>query len=276
MASIAARARAATRYFQRLGDAGVLMPAPNLSNIARALGHDDTAALEGALRGDCPLSFSDGDRLCELLSLDPKWLEDGNPLALRFQSRAQFNDCSLLLREFVINGVPYEQLFFVLSDEPDGSAMIIGHNSADDPRTSWRYDLLVDQIPIHDAVGGTGRAQRREFADLIVALYDREIFHSGIWCVGRIVPSADYAAVASGFAHLAESTSPYSTLTVDSPGRRSHWHEDFWSFRRNDKYTDSYAAARVALQGELADDGITNDEMYRAYIRKICNSLANA
>jgi plasmid stability protein len=266
--AMAARARQVVSLFETLGNVGVLKPAPTVPGIARAIGHPDASLLEAELRGDRPLSFSDGDQLCELFGLEREWLESGGQDAPRFSTSPRYPDCSTLQHALLADGVSYEQLFFVLAEEADTGA-IIGHTSGDnDPKLGWRYDLLVNDIPIHDRVGGTGRAQRREFADLMVTLYDDSAFPDPVGCVGRIVPRAYFMAMANGYVHPATVTSTYAPGTASPVARRSDWHEDFWSFDRREPYTRGYAEGRAALLEELRASGVSSDEQYRALIRK--------
>lgn len=267
-AGIASRAGEAIDQMETLGRAGALEPAPSIAVIARALGHPDTSALEGQLRGDVPFSFSDVDRLCGLFGLDRNWLESGSGPP-RFSTRARHHDCEGLLHDFLQHGIPYQQLFFVLANAEDGDAAIIGHNPSDDPATGWRYDLLVDQIPIHDSVGGTGKAQRREFAELMVALYDDSVFDEMPELIGREVPGAHYMALLNGYVHPATATNTSGLGAASAVAHRSHWHEDFWNFGRLEAHTKSYAVGRAAFLNELRAGQITTTAAFKASVLKM-------
>ncbi|MHB8196080.1 MAG: hypothetical protein ACYDFQ_08365 [Vulcanimicrobiaceae bacterium] len=203
-----------------------------------------------------------------MLSLQRDWFESGGHAPPRFATRAVHFDCGQLLFDLVENGVPYDELYFVLADGNPGDAAVIGHTESDDPEIGWRYDLLVDEIPVHDKVGGTGRAQRREFADLMVALFDNSIFPKLVNCIGRIVPQAAYDAMISGYVHPATLTNTYAPGLAQATARKSHWEEDFWSFDRSESYMRSYAAGRAALLNELTSGGITTNEAYSIHVRK--------
>ena len=215
------------------------------------------------------MSFTDGDRLCNLFGMVSKWLESGE--GHEFQSASKFFDCESLFFAFLENGIGYDHLYFVLTDADGGDAAIIGAQEEkpnDIPVSSWRYDVLVNEIPIHTHVGGTGRSQRREFADLMVALHDPEIFPQPVWPSGCIVTEAQYFAAMNGEVH------PATILhrNFRSESKASHWHQDFWSFERGNTYTKSYGEGRKALLAELAAKGITTDEKYAAHIRKRAES----
>lgn len=271
-AAIAARVRIAVDHFETLGHFGVLKPQPTIAVISRALGHDDVGFLESELRGDRPLSFTDGDALCRLLGLDLRWLEGGGQSPPRFSTAAKHPDCNELLRDFVLCGISNDQLYFVLSDER-GDAAIIGHTDSDDPSDGWRYDLLVDEIPIHNSVGGTGRAQREEFANLMVALWDDELFDEPVACFGRIVPQSQYDAMVAGYVHPATTINVHTNGAQQPIAQRSHWHEDFWSFERAEIYTKRYGEGREALLDGLRSRHIRDSEAYRAHVRKLVQSF---
>ncbi|HET9392204.1 MAG TPA: hypothetical protein VFO29_01590 [Candidatus Rubrimentiphilum sp.] len=268
VAAVSARARAAVLHFEDLGRFRVLQPAPTISRIARALGHEDPSVLEAELRGDRPLSFSDGDRLCDLLSLDAEWLESGGHDQPRFRTRAQYHDCRLLLRAFLEAGVNYDELYFTLSDGEGSEGSIIGHTASEDPAIGWRYDLLVAGIPIHNSVGATGARQRRDFADLMIALYDERLFPDSPTCIGRLVPHSQYLAMLSGYVHPATLTNTYALGNAQPMARQSDWHEDFCEFDSVERHTRSYSAGHSALLEDLKVDGITSTDRYQEAVRK--------
>jgi hypothetical protein len=269
VAGIAARMRAVVELAESLGRFGVLRPAPSVPVIARAIGHPDPSVLESELRGERPLSFSDGDRLCMLFGIERSWLESGEDLIPRFTTRAKYNHCQVMLYDLIQKGLPYDELYFILTEGEQSVAAIVGHTESEDPAVGWRYDLLVDEIPIHDRVGGTGRAQRREFADLVVALYlDDEVIPMETSLLGRELPHQQYAAMVSGLIHPATATSTYAPGSAQAIARRSDWFEDFRSFGKDEKYTRGYAEGRAALFEHLRRDRITNDDQYEAAMRK--------
>lgn len=268
VAGMSTRARTAVGHFEDLGRFRILEPAPTIPKIARALGHSDAGLLESELRGDRALSFSDGDRLCHLFSLDPQWLESGDSGEQRFLTRAQFHDCRLLLHSFLETGIPYEELYFILSDRDQSEAAIIGHTPNDDPSIGWRYEVLVDGIPVHNSVGAGGRRQRRDLADLVVALYDDRIFPEPVSCAGRLVPYAQYIAMRSGYVHPATLTNTYAHAGARPMSTYSDWHEDLCDFQSSERYTRSYNEGRAALLSDLEVDGITSIEAYRKRLRE--------
>lgn len=268
VASTAARARAAVSDFEALGRVGVLQPTPTISRIARSLDHPDASVLEAELRGDRPLLFSDGDRLCDLLSLDSEWLESGRDDAPRFRTRALYHDCNLMLHDFLQRGIPYQELYFVLSDGDRSEAAIIGHTPHENPAIGWRYDLLVDDVPIHNHVGATGRGQRRDFADLMVSLYEVDVFPEPVACIGRVVACAQYMAMVSGYVHPATATNTYARDGAQPVARNADWHEDFCEFSSVQNYTRSFGEAHAALLSELKVDRITSTTLYQTQARK--------
>lgn len=270
VASTAARVRAAVEQMEALGRFLVLQPAPSLPLIARAMGHADASMLEAETRGDRPLSFSDGDRLCNLFGLDRTWLDSGTGSTPRFATRAKHHDCRQLLFDFLQNGIPYEALYFILTDGEDSVAAIIGHSASDDPAIGWRYDLLVDEIPIHTHVGDSGKAQRRECAELIAALYQDELFNDKIpLLVGQIAPYAQYVAVLSGHIHAGTITTTYAPGLSMPMTRASDWPHDFWGFNQV-AHTSEYTKAHAALLEELRADGIrTNQEIMKAVAKMV-------
>jgi hypothetical protein len=267
-AAISARVRAAVEYFETLGRFLVLRPAPTIPLIARALGHPDPSVLEAILRGDVPLSFADGDRLCTLFGLDRTWLESGGAATPQFSTMAIHSDSHRLLREFLVNGIPYENLFFVLTEGEQSVGAIIGQTTSDDPTVGWRYDLLLCDIPIHTHVGGTGRAQRREFADLMVALYHDEWFVGTPLLIGVVAPYRQYMAMISGHLHPATITNTYAPGAANAMSRPSDWPHDFWTFNQH-MYTPEYARAHEALLSELRKAKITTNEQYFAAVEKM-------
>lgn len=271
-ASTAARIRATLEHMEALGRFLVLQPAPMLSSIARAMGHVDASVLEAETRGDRPLSFSDGDRLCNLFGLDPTWLESGPGATPRFATRAKHHDCRQLLFDFLKNGVPYETLYFILTEGEESVAAIIGHSASDDPATGWRYDLLVDEIPVHTHVGGTGKAQRRECAELIAALYQDELFTSPTPIIaGQIAPYTQYMAVLSGQVHPATITTTYAPGLSQPMTKASDWPHDFWGFNQT-LHTTEYAKAHAALLDELRADGIRSNDDFMKSVNKMVTS----
>jgi hypothetical protein len=265
-AATAQRLRKIMQTAAGLGERGWLDPAPTISLVARALGHRDASAFESELRGERALTFGDGDGFCALFGVERSWLESGvgNP----FEASALFRDGHDVLAHFLTRGIEYDELCFVLADAPDVGAAIVGVRSAPHPLSpdgAWRYNILADLIPIHDHVGGTGRANRREFADLMVALYDNELFTEQTAMHGRIVNEAQYMALVSGGIHAAE--------IVGDRSLGSHWHEDFWQMERQDVYTKNYGMARDALREELLREKIQSTDQYHNHVRKLCEQI---
>ena len=95
-----------------LGRLGILKPPPMIPLIARGLGHQDSSILEAELRGDRPLSFADGDRLCKLFGLSRSWLESGG--GAYFSTTARYQDSREALHDFIAHGIEYDWLYFVL------------------------------------------------------------------------------------------------------------------------------------------------------------------
>lgn len=270
VAATAVRAREIMKLAESLGRFGVLGPAPTIPTVARAIGHPDPSVLEGELHGDRPLSFSDGDRFCALFGVDRTWLESGGDSTPRFSTRAKYNDCQVLLHDFLDNGIPYEELFFMLTEGERSVAAIVGHTPSDDPAVGWRYDVLVDEIPIHDKVGGTGRAHRREFADLVTALYfdAGEAFPTTPSLLGRMLPYPQYVAMVSGYVHPATATSTYAPGLAQPVSRSSDWFADFPSFENHEAYTRGYSEGHAALLDHLRAGGITRTGQYEAAMRE--------
>lgn len=264
--AISKRAAVAVEQAEALGRFGALRPEPNLARVARAIGHDGTAVLEAELRGDRQLSFADGDRLCGLLGLDREWLESGEDAGPRYRFRAEYPDCDRLLAAFVENGVPYEDLYFVATDEKS-VACIIGNTPSDDPTVGWRYDLLVDDVPLHDDVGATGARQRRSLADLLMAFVGNA-FTQIPSIVGRIAPYNQYAGMMNGYVH------PSAMVNVGSLGgaramtRSSTWVDEFPRFRRSPAISPKYAEGREAFLKDLGADGLATDRQYEAFVAK--------
>jgi hypothetical protein len=174
-----------------------------------------------------------------------------------------------LLDAFRTEGVNYERLFFVLTEGEESVAAVIGHTPSDDPVIGWRYDLLVDEIPITDEVGGTGRAQRREFADLIVALFDDKLFAYPPPMYGRILPYAQYAGMVSGYIHPATATNTYALGAAHSMSRRSDWFSDFPRFDKGEAHTKTYVRGHDGLLDDLRGHGVGTNEQYKMAVRKI-------
>jgi len=266
VAATARRLREIVRIAEALGERRWLDPPPTVSLVARALGHRDASGFESELRGERPLPFADGDRFCALFGVNRTWLESGD--GAPFEVAPRFRDGHDVLAHFLTNGIEYEELCFVLADAPDVGAAIIGRRPASSPVApdgAWRYDVLADLIPIHDHVGGTGRANRREFSDLMVALYDRDSLSDRLAMHGRIVTEARYMALLSGEVHAAE--------VVGDGSAGSHWHEDLWQLERRDAYTENYAKAREALREELLAEKIRSTDQYRERVRKLCDDM---
>lgn len=193
----------------------------SMAQIARELGYPDASKLDAVYRGDVPLSFEDGDKICKIFGIYITWLEEGK--GTPFLQTQLFGDSLKALRNFYEKGVYYTSLCFALSDEVRGEALVYGEISP------FRYELLLSNLPIHDDVGGCGTGDLLNFCyflamfcylkDAKTNIMRRAFGYLTPRMVGVILDSEKYRALANGSLHPGE--------IFDKPViQHSNWFED--------------------------------------------------
>jgi hypothetical protein len=242
---------------------------PSLPQIARDLGHPDTSAIDAVYRGDLPVSFSDGDRICEMFGLDRAWLERG--ASEPYYQDAKFDDDGLrLLLDIYANGWHHEHLAFALADEERGEAVVFARVSP------YRYVKLLEGVPIHSDVGAGGTIGLTNFCYLLAAighlqnakhnilrraLGSRSHLQTYIRAVGVVLDPQSYRELVFGKVHPA--------AVFDKPGcSNSLWHEDLADLEYlkdvDQRYTDNWRKAKALFASSVKFQGIdTNKDLLR-------------
>ena len=254
--AISERFHSAVDHVLELGRTYALDPPPTIAAVARALGHADVSGFDAAYRGDIPLAFGDGDRFCELFGVNRDWLESGR--GQPFAQRAQHGSPIDLFREIYRNGMQYERLFFVLSSDQRGTASVFGQAS------NYRFDMLLDNVPIHDEIGSTGERYLIDFALFLAAA---ETPSAGVFdetqsvsTSGRLLNPEEYRALVAGSVHPAK----YLTYHKGS----SHWFEDLWDLEfTGSDYPPNYCRAQARYRQCLAARDVTTNAGLLRYLR---------
>jgi hypothetical protein len=227
-----------------------------VAELAQLLGHRDTATLEAELRGEVPLSFQDGDRFCDLVGLNRAWLLTGK--STPYDTRSKYRDSTELFRDIYRNGTSHIALFFVLSNDDRGTAAVYG-------QTPYRYDRLIDDVPIHDDLRG-GQHEFRDFclflasightvgqeAPLKRALIDPGVPTREISLIGRVLDEADLRNLLDGAVH------PAAILKASTS---SPWHEDLYDLEyRGNTYSANFVRARAFWRASMSAQDITTNE----------------
>jgi hypothetical protein len=237
------------------------------AELARLLGHVDTAKLDGELQGDIPLPFDDGDKFCELVGLNRRWLINGT--STPYDSQAKYRTVTDMYRDIYQHGATYIAVYFILSKDERGTAAVYAQTSP------YRYERLIDDVPIHDNLSSREAHELREFcffsASISHTAYQeipmkRAISGPGvsggsISLFGRVMDEMDYRALLSGAVHPA--------IAVNGQTGSSPWHEDIYDLEfRGNTYSNNYVRARAAWRASIRDQGITTNEQLLAHIKE--------
>ena len=248
-----------------LGQGNMLQPAPSVADIARVFGHPNTASLDAALRGYIPLSFSDADRFCDMFGCNRRWLETGE---LRpYSQRPKYHDATEMFRDFYRTAVPYKRLYFVLCKDDRGTAAVYGQD------TDYRYELLLDEIPIHDDVGSGGRRDLTEFCLFLASiaalahfsgsqplLFRGSIGKASPGLSGRVLGAVDFEHLVSGRSHPA-------SMLQERNVASSPWFDDLCDLEYTSTYSENYDRAKTLWRAHMAGQNTTTNEALMNTVR---------
>jgi hypothetical protein len=238
----------------------------SITKLAELLGHKDLGILQGVLSNGIPLAFEDAHRICDLLGINENWLLEGTSTPfLRYPLYSNPLECAaahLTSDNAISIEGKYSTYYFVLRDGKDGQADVYARLK-DNP---FKFDLLLQGVPIRENVGTTGQGQIVDFC-----AYCTWVLPQGpLSKLGRRISAADHLDLVNGIKH--------PSWLVPSWRNVSLWHEDIGDIEFNGNgHGEGYQFAHQFFVRRMHEKGIPHtDEVVSWFHSRISRDSAVA